>query len=54
MKEIIMIIFEGFICSFIYTVITGQYITAEEVRFILLWFGIVHILDKLNNIRGIK
>ena len=49
MKEVIMILFECFVWSFIYAASTG-YLTIEDVRFIFLWIGIVNILDKLKNI----
>lgn len=50
--EAITILVEGFIGVFIYGVIIGQPLTTEDVRFILLWIGIINILIKLNNIGG--
>lgn len=49
MKEAITILFEVFIWSFIYVIITGH-LTTEDVRFIVLLICITEILDKLNKI----
>lgn len=51
MKEVITMLFECVIGSFIYAAIAGH-LTTEDVRFLFLWIGIVNILAKLKNIGG--